>query len=283
MNKKVGIARFSVFSNTFLLLMKLLAGLISGSVSILSEAIHSGMDLLASFIAFFSLRVADTPADKEHPYGHGKFENISGVIEALLIFLAAGLIIYEAIKKLISGVFNLETLELGIVVMGISAVVNFFISRMLYKTAKETDSVALEADALHLKTDVYTSLGIFVALFLIRVTGWNILDPIIALMVALLIIKESYVLLKNAFAPLIDSSLSQQEVEEIKEILGSYNLKYHDLKTRKAGQYRFAEMHLELPASLNLKDAHNLCDEIEDKIKKKISYIDINIHVEPID
>jgi len=282
MSKKVSAARFSVFSNLFLIVLKVFAGLISGSVSILSEAIHSGMDLLASFIAYFSLRIADTPADREHPYGHGKYENISGVIEALLIFGAAGWIIYEAVHKILSGNYEIRVLEVGIIVMGISAVTNFFVSRHLYRVAKATDSIALEADALHLKTDVYTSLGICVALMLIWITGWNWLDPLIAMLVAGLIIKESYVLLKAAYAPLLDSSLKADEVKAIEEILNNYPVRYHDLKTRKAGQYRFAEMHIELPSSLQLKEVHDLCDDIEAQIKNKIGPIEINIHVEPL-
>ena len=282
MSKKIKTARLSIFSNLFLIALKVIAGLVSGSVSILSEAIHSGMDLLASLIAYFSLRVADKPADKEHPYGHGKFENISGVIEALLILGAAGWIVYEAIHKLISANYEIQMLELGIGVMAISAIVNFFVSRRLYKVAKATDSIALEADALHLKTDVYTSLGICIALIMIRLTGWNWLDPIIALMVAMLIVKESYVLLKAAYAPLLDSSLKADEAKAIEDILQNYPVRYHDLKTRKAGQYRFAEMHIELPSTLPLQEVHDLCDDIEEKIKSKIGPIEINIHVEPI-
>ena len=282
MSKKVKAARFSIFSNLFLIVLKVFAGLVSGSVSILSEAIHSGMDLLASFIAYFSLRIADIPADREHPYGHGKYENISGVIEALLIFGAAGWIIYEAVHKMLSGNYEMRVLEVGIIVMGISAITNFFVSRYLYRVAKATDSIALEADALHLKTDVYTSLGICVALMLIWITGWNWLDPLIAMLVAGLIIKESYVLLKAAYAPLLDSSLKADEVKAIEEILNNYPVRYHDLKTRKAGQYRFAEMHIELPSSLHLKQVHDLCDDIEAKIKNKIGPIEINIHVEPL-
>ncbi|MGC8823742.1 MAG: cation diffusion facilitator family transporter [Bacteroidales bacterium] len=282
MSQKVRAARLSIFSNLALIVLKVVAGLVSGSVSILSEAIHSGIDLLASFIAFFSLRIADTPADKEHPYGHGKFENVSGVVEALLIFGAAGWIVYEAVHRIMSGHYNMQMLELSIAVMGISALVNFFVSRHLYRVAKATDSIALEADALHLKTDVYTSLGICLALVLIWLTGWNWLDPVIAMAVAGLIIKESYVLLKAAYAPLLDSSLQTDEVEAIEDVLKNYPVRYHDLKTRKAGQYRFAEMHIELPSSLQLKEVHDLCDDIEEKIKRRVGPIEVSIHVEPL-
>jgi cation diffusion facilitator family transporter len=282
MNKKVKTARLSIFSNSLLIAMKLVVGLISGSVSIISEAIHSGMDLVAAIIAYFSVRVSDTPADERHPYGHGKFENVSGVIEAVLIFFAAGWIIYEAVKKL-SGSVEIEAIGLGSLVMLISATVNWFISKRLYKVAKETESIALEADALHLKTDVYTSLGVAVGLGLIWLTGWTILDPIVAIGVALLILKESWNLLGNAYAPLLDTAISDNELADIKEVLDSYKLKYHNLKTRKSGHYRFAELHLEMSPNTELQKVHQICDEIENAIKQKIHNIEINIHVEPVE
>ncbi|HZY25331.1 MAG TPA: cation diffusion facilitator family transporter, partial [Bacteroidales bacterium] len=195
MNAKASIARLSILSNSLLIVMKLAVGLISGSVSILSEAIHSSMDLIAAVIAFFSVKVSDNPPDSRHPYGHGKIENISGVIESLLIFSAAILIIIEAVKKLLGERIELESISLGSLVMLISAVVNIFVSRRLYKVARETKSVAIEADALHLKTDVFTSLGVAIGLGLIILTGINWFDPVIAILVALFIIKEAYQLL----------------------------------------------------------------------------------------
>jgi cation diffusion facilitator family transporter len=292
MDEKIKTARLSVFSNTFLIILKVFAGVLSGSVSIISEAIHSGMDLLASIIAFFSVRVSDKAPDKEHPYGHGKFENVSGVIEAVLIFIAAGWIIYEAIEKIIGATEpfkNENSIVLGSAIMFISAAVNTYVSRKLYKVAKETDSIALEADALHLKTDVYTSLGVGLGLLLIWVSGKVLdeplyfLDPIIAIGVAILILKESIVLLRSAYTPLLDSSLSEHEINIITGAITSHGVKFHDLKTRKSGQFRFADMHLELPATTELKNAHDLCDAIENQIKSKIKNIEINIHMEPLD
>ncbi|HEY9122812.1 MAG TPA: cation diffusion facilitator family transporter, partial [Bacteroidales bacterium] len=216
MNEKTKAAGISVFSNTSLVIFKLITGFITGSVSILSEAIHSAMDLLAAVIAFFAVRISDTPADKGHPYGHGKYENVSGIIEALLILLASGWIIYEAVVKILHP-GPIESIGLGSVVMFVSAVANFFVSRYLYKVAKKTDSIALEADALHLKTDVYTSLGVAIGLLLIWATGWHFLDSVIAVFVATLIVKEAVHLLRAAYAPLLDASLSESEVEVIKD------------------------------------------------------------------
>jgi cation diffusion facilitator family transporter len=280
MNKKVKVARLSILSNSVLITLKLIAGILSGSVSIISEAIHSSMDLVAALIAFFSVKVSDTPPDAEHPYGHGKIENISGVIEALLIFVAAIWIIVEAIKK-IAHREEIDSIAIGSAVMFISALVNFFVSRRLYKVAKETNSVALEADALHLKTDVYTSLGVCVGLGLIAITGITILDPIVAILVALFIIKESYELLARAFSPLLDASWDKKETENLEQILRSMSVQYHELKTRKAGNYRYIDMHIELPNDLSIEHAHQFCDEIEARLLKEYSNLTVNIHVEP--
>ncbi|MBN1790269.1 MAG: cation transporter [Bacteroidales bacterium] len=282
MTEKVKTARLSIISNSSLIVIKLLAGLISGSVSIISEAIHSGMDLLAAIIAFFSVKMSDIPPDREHPYGHGKFENVSGVVEAVLIFIAAGWIIYEAVHKMIAP-GPIENIGIGAAVMAVSAIVNFLVSRRLYQVAKKTDSIALEADALHLKTDVYTSVGVAVGLSLLWITGWKLLDPLVAIAVALMIIRESYLLLRNAFSPLLDSSLSEEETNIIHEVIQKRGFSFHHLRTRKSGRYRFADLHLELPENMILTEVHKICDEIEVEIERRINDIDIEIHAEPME
>jgi cation diffusion facilitator family transporter len=279
MNKKIKTARLSIISNTVLIISKIVVGLLSGSVSIISEAIHSTMDLLAAIIAFFSVKVSDTPPDKDHPYGHGKVENISGVIEAVLIFIASGWIIYEAVHKLLSN-SAVESLGLGCIVMFFSAIVNFFVSRRLYKVAKETDSVALEADALHLKTDVYTSLGVGVGLLLIWITGLNYLDPVVAILVALFILREAYFMLVKAYKPLVDAALPFEEIEQIEAYLKTQNHTYHNLRTRKAGMQRFVDFHLEVPSQITVKESHDRCDIIEADIHKMLGNIEVTIHVE---
>jgi cation diffusion facilitator family transporter len=281
MNKKVKIARLSIFSNTLLIVLKLIVGLVSGSVSIISEAIHSSMDLLAAIIAFMSVRVSDNPPDSRHPYGHGKIENISGVIEALLIFIAAIWIIFEAVKKLLGDEIILDTIALGSAVMVVSALVNTYVARRLYKVAKETNSVALEADALHLKTDVYTSLGVAAGLGLILITGITWLDPVVAILVALFIIREAYFLLKKAFTPLLDAAWGDDEIEDLKEILIGLNVNYHDLRTRLAGNYRFVELHIQIPENESVGNAHNYCDKIESVLMNNFSNLTVTIHVEP--
>lgn len=282
MNSKVKTARLSILSNSLLIIMKLGAGLASGSVSIISEAIHSSMDLVAALIAYFSVRVSDNPPDSRHPYGHGKVENISGVIEALLIFIAAGWIILEAVKKLTGEATELDSLGIGSVVMLISAFINFLVSRRLYKVAKLTGSVALEADALHLKTDVYTSAGVAAGLGLILITGIKWLDPLVAILVALLIIHESYELMKRAFNPLLDEAWQEEEVTDLEKRLDELQVNYHELRTRIAGNYRFIDLHVEIPEHVSVGSAHKYCDEIENVLKKNYQNLNVTIHVEPV-
>ncbi len=281
MNLKVKTAGLSVISNSALILLKLVAGIISGSVSILSEAIHSSMDLIAAIIALFSVKVSDHPPDSNHPYGHGKVENISGVIEALLIFVAAIWIIIEAVKKLTGEEIVFESLWLGSLVMIISAIVNIIVSRRLYKVAHETNSVALEADALHLKTDVYTSAGVALGLILILLTDIKWLDPVIAILVALFIIKESFELLRRAFWPLLDSSWNRDEIEVLEKKLTDMGVNYHELRTRISGNYRFIDIHVEVPENQTVGDAHKFCDMIEDELNASFENLDVTIHVEP--
>jgi cation diffusion facilitator family transporter len=281
MNTKVSIARLSILSNSLLIVMKLVVGLISGSVSIFSEAIHSSMDLVAAIISFLSVKVSDNPPDSRHPYGHGKIENISGVIEALLIFLAAIWIIIEAIIKLFEGRIDLEALGIGSLVMFISAIVNFIVSRRLYKVARETKSIALEADALHLKTDVFTSLGVAIGLGLIMITGINWLDPVVAILVAFFIIKEAYHLLEKAFTPLLDTAWNEDEITELEKTLTSLKVSYHDLRTRLAGNYMFIDLHIQIPEDESVGSAHKYCDMIETELTKKYANLTVTIHVEP--
>jgi cation diffusion facilitator family transporter len=278
---KTKTARLSVMSNTLLIIMKVVVGILTNSVSILSEAIHSSLDLMAAVIAFFAVKISGTPADERHPYGHGKVENVSGTIEAILIFIASGWIIFEAVKKFIHPE-ETSTLGLGVVVMGISAIINIFVSRRLYRVAHLTNSVALEADALHLKTDVITSAGVATGLLLMWITKWNILDPIIALFVAMLIIYESYNLLRKAFSPLLDTSLSASDIRKVEDILKEMNASYHGLRTRAAGQQRFIEFHLEVAANETIETIHHQCDLIEERLGREFRDIHVVIHPEPV-
>jgi cation diffusion facilitator family transporter len=282
--RKTRAALLSIASNTILIALKVVVGLMMHSVSVISEAIHSGLDLVAAVIAFFSIRESGKPPDDKHRYGHGKIESVAGTIEAILIFVAAAYIIFEAAKKLQSKHFFIEELDIGAIVMGISAVANFFVSRHLTKVSKETDSIALEADALHLQTDVYTSVGVLVGLVAIKFSGLVILDPIIALGVALLIIKASYDLTRTAMANVLDVRLPDEEERIIHETLdqnGNYFVEYHKLRTRKSGNIRYIDMHLVISKTISVEDGHALCHSIADKIRKRLPHSQVLVHIEP--
>lgn len=280
---KSNAAMLSIASNTALIIFKVITGIMVGSISIISEAIHSSIDLLASIIAYFSIKKAEKAEDKEHPFGHGKFENVSGFAEALLILFAAAIIIAEAVKKLMNG-FELNDVTPGLIVMLIAAVINLFISRILFKVSKRTNSIALEADAYHLLTDVVTSFGVFIGLLLLKFTHWQLLDPITAIFVALLIIKTGISLTRKSMKDLVDSSLSNEELTTISEIIKSYSqvVSYHELRTRKSGEQREIDIHLEFNMYYTLLETHNVCNLIENEIKVVYPNSYIMIHCEPV-
>lgn len=283
MDKRTKPAFISILSNTFLVLLKLVVGTIIGSIAIVAEALHSAMDLAAAVIAYYSIKKAGAPPDEKHEFGHGKIENISGVIEGLLIFLAAMWIIYEAVKAIKHGAHILE-LCLGIAVMGVSAVLNYVVSGYLFKSAQQFSSPALLADAWHLRTDVYTSIGVFAGLIIVKITHIKILDPILAIVVAVLILAVSIKLMRESMGDLVDEALPAEEVEKIKHTLNEHIgmiVEFHELRTRRAGRERHIDLHLVLKKTYTLEAAHNICTHLEKEIKQKFPGVKILIHIEP--
>jgi cation diffusion facilitator family transporter len=288
--RKTRVAILSVVSNSVLILLKVGVGILIGSVAVISEAIHSAVDLVAAVIALVAVRKASRPADERHPYGHGKFENISGTIEALLIFFAAAWIIYSAIRKLIEPQ-EIEGPGWGVLVMLVSAIVNIIVSNRLFKVGRETDSVALQADGWHLRTDVYTSLGVMLGLLVIWLGGlaWpsaNLawIDPAVAIAVALMIIRAAWNLTKEAARDLLDVSLPQDDVEWIPGFVHEtwpQVRSFHRLRTRKAGSNRFIDFHLAVDDHMSVGEAHALGDEIVVAIKERLPESRVYIHVEP--
>jgi cation diffusion facilitator family transporter len=283
-NLKERTARLSVISNTVLVVLKLIVGFYTGAVSIISEAAHSGFDLLASVIAFYAVRKADTPPDDNHAYGHGKFENLSGAIEAILIIGAAVWIVYEAGSKMNSATVP-GFLEYGIAIMIISIAINYWVSERLFKVAKQTGSHALEADGLHLRADIWTSVGVLVGLVIIHVTGLAWLDPVIAIIVAGIVFKAGYGMTKKSLYELTDISLPAHEEQMIIDIIKSHKevISFHQLRTRRSGSWRLIDMHLILYKDMHLNKAHDICDQIEAEIKQKLGSCDVVIHLEPCD
>lgn len=282
MDRKVKAASVSVISNTFLLVLKLIVGLITGSISIISAAADSLNDLTASIIAFFSVRASAVPADEEHPFGHGKIENISAAVQALLIFAAALYIIYEAVDKILHP-RALQSLPLGLFVIGTTAVVDIFVSRYLLRVARETDSAAIKADAYHLTTDVWTSVGVFLGLILIEVTGLLIFDPLVALGVAVTILWVAFTLTVESAGLLLDRRLPADEINKIEEIVMSTPkvVGFHKLRTRKSGSSRQIDYHLILPSEMPVIEAHNIAQSIENKMKAGLQNVTVVTHIEP--
>ena len=281
---KTRAALLSIISNTLLVAIKLAVGMAMQSVSVMSEALHSGLDLVAAVIAWFSVRESGKPADDKHRFGHGKIENVAGTVEAVLIFGAAFGIIWEAVQKLRSGVFEVGGIGMGALVMGVSALANYLVSRHLLKVAAKTDSVALEADGLHLRTDVYTSAGVLGGLIAIKLTGIAQLDPLIAIVVALLILKAAWDLTRTSFFHILDVSLPADEEAVIHEVLAEHAgryLEYHKLRTRKSGHTRHIDMHLVVPKRMTVEAGHQLCHAITDEIETRLAHSHTLVHIEP--
>lgn len=286
---KKRVAWLSVVSNSLLTAGKLAAGLVTGSVSILSEAAHSAIDLLAAGIATFSVHAADRPPDQDHQYGHEKVENVSGVIEGLLIFVAAAWIIYEAIERFVNRV-ELQYLGFGSIVMAVSAAMNLAVATLLRRSAIQNRSVALEADAAHLYTDVYSSIGVFLGLFSIAVGqhffGLNLswLDPLIAIGVALLILWTAFRITRKSFLPLMDISASDQEMLPIKAVMdefGELGIDFHKLRTRSAGGTLHVDLHMGFRPGVSLERGHELSHELKSRIEALVPATKVLVHVEP--
>jgi cation diffusion facilitator family transporter len=283
--EKVSVARLSVYSNTALVVTKLVVGVMMMSVGVISEALHSGIDLVAALIARFSVKRSAEPADMDHRFGHGKFENLSGVVEGALIFVAAAVIVFEAGRRLLEPV-AVEFVAAGMAVMGLSVVLNYYVSKRLMDVAKRTDSLALEADALHLKTDIWTSVGVFVALVAILITGEKLIDPVIALFVAAFIVRAAYDITKRSSQGLLDVALPDAEMRQIERIMNEHSSKYvnfHKLRARKTGSERQIDLHLTVPSDLSVKDSHDLAEHLEGDIQSALPKATIVIHVEPCD
>ena len=284
--KKQFVAGLSITSNVILSVLKIITGIMSGSLSIISEAIHSLSDFLASVLTFFSVLKSSKPADTDHPYGHGKYEDMAGFIEGVLIILASIFIIYEAAKKIVFGI-DMDTENiLGMAVMLVAVFFNIIVSSLLFKVAKESNSISLYADGEHLRTDVYSSLGVLIGLILIKITGYSVLDPVIAILVAVIIFRAGYTISKRAASNLLDHSLPEENIDKIKQIISAYKdsvtLKKGSLKARQVGPTKDIDMILQFPENTSICDCHKICDEIENRIQLLYPNCSISIHAEPI-
>jgi cation diffusion facilitator family transporter len=278
-------AAVSIFSNTALIALKVVAGLITGSVAILTEAIHSAVDLAASYIAYFSVRQAETPADATHRYGHEKFENVAAAAEGVLIIIGSGVIVYAAVRSLVLGP-ELESLGFGIAVVAFATLANFAISAWLYRQARATQSAALEGDAAHLRTDAFTSLGVLVGLALVQWTGADWLDPAVALAIAAAIVVTGLRIVARSWGVLVDEALPEPETRAIREAIEAFAgrgvVGYHQLRTRRAGARRYVDLHVQFRSGTSLEDAHGTAHALQDEIERRLpGGTDVLIHLEP--
>ncbi len=281
---KKSAARLSVMSNTVLVLIKLVVGITTGAISIVSEAAHSAVDLMAALIAFYAVKQSNLPPDHDHAYGHGKYENVSAMLEALLIIAAALWIVYEAVNK-----FSTEkgpgNLGYGMAVILLSIMINYYVTRRMMRVAQLTESAALAADALHLRADIWTSVGVLIGLTLIAVTGFAFIDSIIALFVAAVVFQAGFKMTKKSVYELTDVSLPECEEIVIREIIGGQPeiIAFHRLRTRRSGSYRLIDVHIILNKNMHLDKSHEICDRLEQEIKQSLGMCDVIIHTEPCD
>jgi cation diffusion facilitator family transporter len=284
--RKARAARLSIVSNSALIVLKLVAGALTGSVAIVTEAVHSSIDLLASIVALFSVRKADEPADESHMYGHEKVENLASALEGVLILLGAGIIIYESVRRL-SHPHRIESLGFGIVAVAVSMVVNLGVSTYLSRQARITDSPALEGDAAHLRTDALTSGGVLVALALVAATGTQSVDPITALVVASVIVWSGIRIVSRSSRVLVDEALPEHELAQVAEAIETYGapevVGHHKLRARRAGSRRHIDLHVQFRSGTTLERAHHLSHELQHEIERRVLHADVLIHIEPED
>ncbi len=281
---KTSAALLSIVSNSTLILLKIVAGALTGSIAIITEAVHSSIDLIASVVAYFSVRKADEPADADHPYGHEKVENLAAAIEGMLILVGAGIIVYESVRRLADPA-DIDSLGLGIAVIAFSMLANVGVSTYLQRRARATDSPALEADAAHLRTDALTSLGVLVALVLVEATGVEELDAITALIVAAAIVWAGLRILSRSSRVLVDEALPDEELSAvaaaIQEKAGGEVIGFHKLRARRAGSRRYIDLHVQFRAGTTLERAHELSHQLQAEIRSRLRGADVLIHLEP--
>ncbi|HEY5592585.1 MAG TPA: cation diffusion facilitator family transporter [Paludibacter sp.] len=284
LKEKKRVALISVFAAIFLTGSKLTIGILTGSLGILSEALHSALDLVAAVITYFSVRVSDKPADREHNYGHGKIENLSALIETLLLLITCVWIIYEAVHRLTSGETMIEVSAWSYIVVISSIIIDFSRSRALSRVAKKHNSAALEADALHFSTDIWSSTVVLFGLVCYQFLGWHAADSIAALFVAVIVLYVSYQLGRKAIDVLLDKS-PQNTTQIVHKTLKEFPqvLKYHGLKARTAGADTFIKFNVHFDPDLSLREVHEVCDKIESELKNRITRSEIYIHAEPED
>jgi ferrous-iron efflux pump FieF len=281
--RKLRAARLSVLVAASLAVVKLVTGVLTGSMAVISSAVDSLLDILMSSVNFMAIRQADQPADENHPFGHGKFETIATLFQAMIIASSGLWIIYEASRRLWQGV-ELSRLGGGMAILTFSSVVSWLIASHLRKVARETDSSALHADSLHFSMDVYTNLALVAGLGIVALFGIPWLDPVLSMLVALYILFEAGRLLRHGIGDILDEELPPPVRKEITDLIEAHRedlLGYHNLRTRRAGSQKIMDFHLTVCKHLSVEAAHAIADDLEKKIEEEIPGADVTIHIEP--
>ena len=265
--------------------MKTTAYLLTGSVSLLSDAVESLVNLAGAVMALGMLTIAARPPDDEHTFGHTKAEYFSSALEGFLILAAAAAIIWTAIGRLINP-RPLDQMGIGLLVSAATSAVNFVVARILMRAGKQYDSITLEADAHHLMTDVWTSVGVIGGLALATFTGWWVLDPLIALVVGLNIVLTGFQLVRRSVNGLMDAGLPENELEQVRSLMDRYrekNVEFHALRSRQAASRRFISVHILVPGTWSVHDAHHLAEDFEGEVRRLLGDAVIHTHLEPIE
>jgi cation diffusion facilitator family transporter len=282
---KAGATKLLIGVVVGLIILKVIVSWLTGGISIAAQAADSLLDLFAGIITFSAIRIAAKPADAEHPYGHGKIEDIAGVGQGILILIAGGLIIYSAIGRIIAGSV-VELAGAGIAVMAVSIVVSVFLSRHLLKVSRITHSIALEANARNIASDVYSASAVLVGLVVVRFTGLYIIDPVLAIGVAVYILKIAVDTMRTPISGLLDEKLPPSQEAIIEECLRKHSREvsgFHALRTRRAGSQTYIDLHLVMTRDITLEQAHKICDRVEFEIESVLREASVIIHAEPCD
>ena len=281
--KRIATARFSVISAATLAASKLTLGIVSGSLGVLSSAFDNLADILMSGVNYFSIRKSMEPADSSHPYGHGKVETLGTVFMSGVIILTGVWIVLEGVRRLREGIVP-RSVDIGILVMGLSVAASWYISERIRKAGEETGSQALAADSLHFRTDVWSGGGILLSLVAYRFTGWKWLDPGVAVAVGAYIVVAAVPILREAVGDLLDRSLPPETVEKIRQVIESHRplvVDYHALRTRRSGSEKHIDFHIVVCRQYLLQDAHRVADHLEMEVSQAIGNAHVVTHIDP--
>ncbi len=281
--RKVNAARYSIATACTLALLKIVTGILTGSMAVLASAVDSLLDILMSGVNYFAIRQAEQPADESHPFGHGKYETLATLIQALVITISGAWIIFESIRRLMAGV-ELTRLGGGVVVLAISTGASWGISRYLRRVARETDSSALKADSLHFSMDVYTNLALGLGLVVIAFVDLPWIDPALSILVGTYILYEAVKLIRYGLKDVLDEELPEPVRDEITRLIEAHQgdlIGYHNLRTRRAGSQKIMDFHLTVCKHLTVDEAHHIADHLEKRIQQEILGADVTIHIEP--